>query len=163
MRQAVQLLHEQAEARQVSIQTDVPDDLPRVMADPGSLEQVLVNLLDNAVKYTPEGGQITVAARRIPAAKDGTPAQQDGIELSVADTGIGIPEQDRPRVFERFYRVDKARSRELGGTGLGLAISRRIIEDHGGWIRAESPPQQGATFRIGLPVGVANRRDGGSA
>ena len=129
----------------------VEDDLPAVLGDEDRLTQVLSNLLDNAVKYTPERGTITVAAHPV---SDDTeqPALVTAVELSVTDTGIGIPEQDRPRVFERFYRVDKARSRELGGTGLGLAIVRHIVEGQGGrvWVEANTPT--GSRFVVWLPV-----------
>ena len=141
-----------ADKKQHQLIAQVSSDLPLVTGDQERLVQVLANLVDNAIKYTPEGGQITVAARRIPAAKSGTAAQQDGIELSVADTGIGIPEQDRPRVFERFYRVDKARSRELGGTGLGLAIVKHIVEGHGGQVWVERNLPTGSRFVVRLPA-----------
>jgi two-component system phosphate regulon sensor histidine kinase PhoR len=141
-----------ADKKQHQLIAQVSSDLPLVTGDQERLVQVLANLVDNAIKYTPEGGQITVAARRIPAAKSGTAAAQDGIELSVADTGIGIPEQDRPRVFERFYRVDKARSRELGGTGLGLAIVKHIVEGHGGQVWVERNLPTGSRFVVRLPA-----------
>lgn len=141
-----------ADKKQHQLIAQISSDLPLVTGDQERLVQVLANLVDNAIKYTPEGGQITVAAHRIPVAKSGTAAQQDGIELSVADTGIGIPEQDRPRVFERFYRVDKARSRELGGTGLGLAIVKHIVEGHGGQVWVERNLPTGSRFVVRLPV-----------
>jgi signal transduction histidine kinase len=112
------------------------------MADRDRLAQILINLVDNAVKYTPEGGSVTVTAR---AAGDGM------VEVVVADTGIGIPAADLPRITERFYRVDKARSRELGGTGLGLAIVKHLVLAHGGELRIESPQQQGTIVRFTLP------------
>jgi len=121
----------------------VDDSLPPIAGDEGRLAQVLTNLLDNAVKYTPERGTITVTARGLP---DRT------VEFAVADTGLGIPEQDLPRVFERFYRVDKARSRELGGTGLGLAIVKHIVEGHGGQVWVEAHPPQGSRFVVRLPT-----------
>jgi len=105
--------------------------------------QILINLVDNAVKYTPEGGAVTVTARSI---GDGT------VEIAVADTGIGIPAADLPRITERFYRVDKARSRELGGTGLGLAIVKHLVLAHGGELRIESLEQQGTTVRFTVPI-----------
>ena len=108
--------------------------------------QVLTNLLDNAVKYTPTGGTITVGAKLVLSIGSDEPAPS-AIELSVTDTGIGIPEADRPRVFERFYRVDKARSRELGGTGLGLAIVRHIVEGHGGTGVGRSKSSSGESIR----------------
>ena len=141
-----------ADKKRHRLNSQIDADLPLISGDHERLIQVLTNLVDNAIKYTPEGGQITVAARRIPAFKNRAENQHGGIELSVADTGIGIPEQDRPRVFERFYRVDKARSRELGGTGLGLAIVKHIVEGHGGqvWVEANSPT--GSRFVVRLPA-----------
>ncbi len=135
----------------------VDDKLPPVAGDEDRLVQVLTNLLDNAVKYTPAGGTITVGAKLLPEVGI---AESTGrtIELSVADTGIGIPEQDRPRVFERFYRVDKARSRELGGTGLGLAIVKHIVEGHGGQVWVEANRPQGSRFVVRLPVGARAQR-----
>ncbi|MCX5723363.1 MAG: ATP-binding protein [Nitrospirae bacterium] len=129
----------------------VADDLPLVLGDEDRLMQVLSNLLDNAVKYTPEKGTITVTAR--PVSDGAKPAAMaTAVELSVTDTGLGIPDQDRPRIFERFYRVDKARSRELGGTGLGLAIVKHIVEGQGGqvWVEANAPT--GSRFLVRLPV-----------
>ncbi len=141
-----------ADKKQHQLISQVSSDLPLINGDQERLVQVLANLIDNAIKYTPERGQITVAARRIPAVKTKTEVQNDGIELSVADTGIGIPEQDRPRVFERFYRVDKARSRELGGTGLGLAIVKHIVEGHGGQVFVEANKPTGSRFVVRLPA-----------
>jgi two-component system phosphate regulon sensor histidine kinase PhoR len=115
-------------------------DVPPVFADQRALEQILYNLLDNAAKYTEPGGRIEVRAE----------ARGGFVRLSVSDTGIGIPEADRARIFERFYRVDKARSRELGGTGLGLAIVRHLVEHLGGEIGVESEPGKGSTFTVSL-------------
>ncbi len=130
---------------------DLDDTLPPIAGDEDRLVQVLTNLLDNAVKYTPERGTITVGARVAPESGRTAPEQRV-VEVSVSDTGIGIPEQDRPRVFERFYRVDKARSRELGGTGLGLAIVKHIVEGHGGQVWVEANQPQGSRFVVRLPV-----------
>jgi two-component system phosphate regulon sensor histidine kinase PhoR len=129
----------------------VNDNLPAVLGDEDRLMQVLSNLLDNAVKYTPEKGTITVAAHPIFDNAEQATAPT-ALELSVTDTGMGISEMDRPRVFERFYRVDKARSRELGGTGLGLAIVKHIVEGLGGrvWVEANIPT--GSRFVVKLPV-----------
>jgi two-component system phosphate regulon sensor histidine kinase PhoR len=142
-----------ADKKQHRLTAEVGADLPLINGDQERLVQVLANLLDNAIKYTPEGGHITVSARRI---TQGTSRQGDGprhgVELVVTDTGIGIPEKDRPRVFERFYRVDKARSRELGGTGLGLAIVKHIVEGHGGQIRVEGQVPNGSRFVVRLPA-----------
>jgi len=130
--------------------------LPPVAGDEERLVQVLTNLLDNAIKYTPNGGTITVAAKPVPSVEKAEQAI-GSIDLSVADTGIGIPEQDRPRVFERFYRVDKARSRELGGTGLGLAIVKHIVEGHGGQVWVEANHPHGSRFVVRLPLGTTAR------
>lgn len=128
---------------------EVAEGLPGVIGDEDRLVQVLTNLLDNAVKYTPDGGTITV---RLQALEPTPGAEVGSIELSVADTGIGIPEGDRPRVFERFYRVDKARSRELGGTGLGLAIVKHIVEQHDGQVWVEGNQPAGSRFVVRLPA-----------
>ena len=117
------------------------DDAVAVWADEEALEQILDNLLDNAVKYTPQGGRVSVRWRR----------EGEQVCLEVADTGIGIPEADLPRIFERFYRVDKARSREMGGTGLGLSIVKHLTQAMQGSVRAASRPGQGTTFAVYLP------------
>jgi len=139
-----------ADKKQHRLSAQIAPNLPLITGDEERLVQVLANLLDNAIKYTPEGGQITVAARRMPLAQ--ADVRRNSVELTVTDTGIGIPEQDRPRVFERFYRVDKARSRELGGTGLGLAIVRHIVEGHGGQIWVEGNVPTGSRFVVRLPA-----------
>jgi two-component system phosphate regulon sensor histidine kinase PhoR len=129
----------------------VEDHLPAMLGDEDRLIQILSNLLDNAVKYTPDKGTITVAAH--PVSDDAEqPTIISAVELSVTDTGMGIPEMDRPRIFERFYRVDKARSRELGGTGLGLAIVRHLAEGLGGRVWAEANSPTGSRFVVRLPV-----------
>jgi two-component system, OmpR family, phosphate regulon sensor histidine kinase PhoR len=122
--------------------------LPHVQANPDNMEQVLTNLLDNAVKYTPDGGDITVTSQAV-APKKGLPAL---VQITVKDTGIGIDAKHFPRLFERFYRVDKARSRDLGGTGLGLSIVKHIIQTHGGDIWVSSVPNQGSSFSFTLPI-----------
>jgi signal transduction histidine kinase len=114
-----------------------------VRADRDRLAQILINLVDNAVKYTPAGGRVTVSADHAPL---------DVVEIAVRDTGVGIPAADLPRITERFYRVDKARSRELGGTGLGLAIVKHLVIAHGGELRIESELDKGTTVRFTLPV-----------
>jgi histidine kinase len=128
--------------RSVSISNQVPGDLPSVQGDRERIHQVLFNLLDNAHRFTPPGGMITVRAVR----SDGS------CEVSVHDTGPGIPEEHLPLVFERFYRVDPSRSRDDGGTGIGLAIARSVVEAHGGRIWAESEAAGGSTFRFVLPI-----------
>ena len=119
-----------------------PGDGVTLWADEDLLLQVLINLLDNAIKYTPAGGQVTA----------GWSVNGDRIEMWVRDTGAGIPEEHTPFIFDRFYRVDKARSRSDGGVGLGLAISRWIVEAHGGSIRVESVSGEGSTFTVRLPM-----------
>ncbi|MSV29895.1 MAG: HAMP domain-containing protein [Bryobacterales bacterium] len=116
-----------------------------VRADAEAVHQILSNLLDNAMKYTPEGGRIALRA----SVKGGR------VDVSVADTGVGIPAEELPRLFERFYRVDKARSRELGGTGLGLAIVKHLVLSHGGEVRVESELGRGSTFYFTLPLEVS--------
>ena len=111
-------------------------------ADPEKLSQVVTNLIDNAIKYTPEGGKILAGCQK----------QDNQIELFVQDNGIGIPNNDLNRIFERFYRVDRARSREMGGTGLGLAIVKHIMEAHGGLIKVHSQPNAGSTFTAVFPL-----------
>ena len=132
-----------AEAGNVTLTTSLNPALPAVLADRDRLAQILINLVDNAVKYTPAGGQVTVAARALEAGR---------LELSVRDTGIGIPAIDLPRLTERFYRVDRARSRELGGTGLGLAIVKHLVFAHGGLLAIESQPGHGTLVRVTLPT-----------
>ena len=120
----------------------VADDCPSIHADETRLREVFDNLLDNAVKYSNRNGEIRLAADR----------RGDAITLSVSDDGIGIGSQDLPRIFERFYRADKARSRELGGTGLGLSIVKHIAQLHGGSVEAESEPSRSTTIRVTLPA-----------
>lgn len=131
-----------AEAKEQVIEIVPPedDDAVVIWADEEALEQILDNLLDNAVKYTPHGGRVSVRWR----------CEGKQVCLEVADTGIGIPESDLPRIFERFYRVDKARSREMGGTGLGLSIVKHLTQAMHGTVRAASRPGQGTTFTIYL-------------
>lgn len=113
-----------------------------VLADPNRLEQVLINLIDNAHKYTPEGGHVFVTWER----------EGNEVVLKVKDTGVGIPAEHHPRLFERFYRVDKARSREQGGTGLGLSIVKHIIQKHEGTVSVQSAPREGSTFICRFPL-----------
>ncbi len=133
-------LEKEAKDKGIRLGASFKKGLPPVLGDRDRLEQVMVNLLDNAIKYTPSGGQISVAV-----------SNSDGeVRVDVKDTGIGIPEKDMPRIFERFYRIDKARSRELGGTGLGLAIVKHIIQGHNGKVWVESTPERGSKFSFTL-------------
>jgi signal transduction histidine kinase len=132
----------QAADRGVTLALDLPPEIPEVSADRRRISQVLGNLLTNALRHTPEGGCVTLSAA----------TDADGVEVAVADTGTGIPPEDLPYVFERFWRGDKSRSRAGGGSGLGLAIARQLVEMHGGHIRAASTPGQGSRFSFILPV-----------
>jgi two-component system phosphate regulon sensor histidine kinase PhoR len=147
----VALIKPLADKKRHALTASIPPDLPPVPGDEERLAQVMTNLLDNAVKYTPQNGSIHIAARVV---ADPVPSSADfgTVELSVTDTGWGIPEADRPRVFERFYRVDKARSRELGGTGLGLAIVKHIVERHDGRVWVEGNDPIGSRFVVRLPA-----------
>jgi two-component system, OmpR family, phosphate regulon sensor histidine kinase PhoR len=129
-----------AQAKGVKVTLEIPEGL-YAEADERAVEQVLVNLLDNAVKYTPSGGTVAVKARRAGA----------NVELEVKDTGMGIEPKHLPRIFERFYRVDKGRSREMGGTGLGLSIVKHLADAMGGDVRVESQHGEGSTFFVVLP------------
>ncbi len=129
----------------IAFSAALPANLPQVRGQYDRMQQVFLNLIGNAVEFTPPGGQVRVTGRR----------QGQHVIVQVEDTGIGIPEEDLPRVFERFYRVDKARSRELGGTGLGLAIAKEIVEAHGGDLRLLSHRGQGTVARVELPVGTS--------
>jgi len=133
----------------VVIESDLPSELPRVKGEHDRLQQVVMNIVSNAVKYNVRGGKVGITA----SAEDGQ------VCVAVADTGMGIPAEDLPRIFERFYRVDKARSREKGGTGLGLAIAKEIIEFHGGTIDVESREGRGTTVYMRLPVGEQVKAD----
>ncbi|MEA2563156.1 MAG: two-component system, OmpR family, phosphate regulon sensor histidine kinase PhoR [Acidobacteriota bacterium] len=140
---AAEVLSDAARERQVRIELDVDEQVPALSGDPEGIERLVVNLLDNAVKYNqPEG---TVSLRL---------SQADGHALlEVSDTGIGIPQDALSRIFERFYRVDKGRSRDEGGTGLGLAIVKHVAQTHGGHVEVESRIGKGSTFRVRLPLG----------
>jgi len=137
----VERLRPQVERADLHLTIDLPSDLPLVLADVDRVRQVITNLTHNAIKFTPPGGAVTVSAA----------ADQDEVVISVRDTGVGIPADDLPRIFERFYKADRARAG--GGTGLGLAIAKHIVFAHGGRIWAESIEGRGSTFYVALPVG----------
>jgi two-component system, OmpR family, heavy metal sensor histidine kinase CusS len=131
-----------AEAKQIAFQEEIPDGSIWVQGDATSLRRLFLILIDNAVKYTPANGQVQVSLR-----------QSNGYAVTeVSDTGIGIAEADRANVFERFYRADKARTRESGGVGLGLSIGRWITEVHAGTIEVRSSPGRGSIFQIRFPI-----------
>ncbi len=127
--------------KHLAVTINIPEGLPKVTADDKRLTQVFLNLLDNAVKYTPEQGVVKVDVS----------FNDQFVQVDISDTGIGIPEKDLSRIFERFYRVDKARSREVGGTGLGLSIVKHIILSHGGQVWVKSMIDQGSTFSFTVP------------
>jgi two-component system phosphate regulon sensor histidine kinase PhoR len=131
-----------AAEKNLRISVNLQHAIPDIAADRRRLAEVLQNLLDNAMQYTPSGGQIMVSAS----------ADDAEVSFTVSDTGIGIPQADQPRIFERFYRVDVARSREVGGTGLGLSISKHLVEAHGGRIWVESEVGQGSQFHFTVPL-----------
>jgi two-component system phosphate regulon sensor histidine kinase PhoR len=131
-----------ANQKQIELTVDIPADLPQIRGDATLLRDVLQNLTDNAIQYTPPGGKICVTAE----------AKKREVIVSVADTGIGIPLSDQERIFERFYRVDAARSREAGGTGLGLSIAKHIVEVHGGRLWVESEVGAGSKFSFSVPI-----------
>jgi len=159
---AVEAVRLRAEAKGVTLQVDLPEDL-LVEVDPQRVGQVLRNLLENALAHTPPDGKIALSAHETcPEPSDalslsrGRRADQ-WVEVSVRDTGSGIAAEDLPYVFERFYRVDKSRSRATGGTGLGLAIARSLVEAHGGRIWVESTEGEGSTFTFALPISVSSQ------
>jgi two-component system sensor histidine kinase VicK len=139
---SVEKIEIEARNKNHTLECFVIGEIPDVRADYDRMEQVILNLLSNAIKYTPDGGKITVYIGK----------NYNEVYVKVSDTGIGIPEQDLPRLFERFYRVDKARSREMGGTGLGLAIAREIVESHGGTVSITSEYGKGTEVTVKLPV-----------
>lgn len=142
IRNSVEKMELEARSRKQTLESYVLCEIPMIEADYGRIEQVVLNLISNAIKYTPEGGKITVYIGKI----------YNDVYFKVADNGIGIPANDLPRIFERFYRVDKARSREMGGTGLGLAIAKEIVEAHSGIISINSQLGIGTEVTVQLPV-----------
>jgi two-component system, OmpR family, phosphate regulon sensor histidine kinase PhoR len=145
VRTSVEVLRQKAEARGVDVRIEIAGAVPQVLADRDRLEQVMINLIDNGIKYSGAGSAVRVIAGL------GGNGGQPAVEIAVRDNGVGIPEKDVPRLTERFYRVDRARSRELGGTGLGLAIVKHIVQAHGGSLAIESAPGRGTTVRVTLP------------
>jgi signal transduction histidine kinase len=133
VREAVERLRPQFEGKGLGLETEIGHELPMVLGDEDKLMQILVNLLGNSFQYTPTGGRVVVRVR----------AEKVAVRFEIADTGIGIPPEDLPHIFERFYRVDKSRSAAGGGAGIGLAIAKGLVERMGGAIRAESGPGNG--------------------
>jgi two-component system phosphate regulon sensor histidine kinase PhoR len=143
VRKCVDSVRGRAEAKGLDLTLDpgTLDDATVIVADEEAVRQILDNLIDNAVKYTPEGGWVRITCATTPQL----------VSIEVADSGIGIPRDDLARVFERFYRVDKARSRELGGTGLGLSIVKHLVQSIGGTVSVASRVGEGAQFTVQLP------------
>ncbi|MCD1258918.1 PAS domain S-box protein [Paenibacillus athensensis] len=142
------MLQTEADKKHIGLSMQVPDDL-YLEADEDRLRQILINLLSNGINYTQEGGKVKVRVEPVDLGRDG---DYERLRIIVSDTGIGIPRKDLPRIFERFYRVDKARSRSSGGTGLGLSIVKHLVELHKGTIRVDSEVGSGTKFTIELPV-----------
>jgi len=142
IRQTVAAVEAQERAKGLSLSVELPDKLPLVNIDSRRIGEVLHNLLENAVAHTAKEGSITVAAKQ----------WDNWVEVSVTDTGKGIPAEDLPNIFERFYRVDKSRARATGGSGLGLTIAKRLVEAHGGKIEVQSEPGKGSRFSFTVPV-----------
>ncbi len=175
----VERLLPQAQRKNVELNISIPEDLPKVMADPQRIHQVVTNLVHNAIKFTPSGGVISIIAQRSSSAPRwssaprSSPAQSQGLAraksdlqegadegkvlISISDTGSGIPEEDLPRIFERFFKTDRARAQE--GTGLGLAIAKHIVQGHGGQIWVKSIEGAGSTFTFSLPVASSSAED----
>lgn len=141
LQEVVSLYQYQTQRKSITLDVDIDSPLSTIEVDPGRMTQVLTNILDNALRHTPEGRQIILAAKQI----------QNQIEISIQDSGPGITAQDANRIFDRFYRTDPSRQREDGGSGLGLAIAKSIVQAHGGQIRAESEPNKGLKIMIALP------------
>lgn len=142
LEQTLALMRPRAEAQKVALELQVPRDLPLILADPRSMEELFSNLISNAIQYSPDGGQVTVAAVSC----------GDYVEFSVRDAGVGIEPEEVPKIFDKFYRVKHPKTRQVIGTGLGLAIVKGIVESHRGSIEVESQPGAGTTFRVLLPV-----------
>ncbi len=138
----IEVMRVDAEAHSHTLKYETETALPHITADKERIEQVLINILSNAIKYTPDGGTVTLFAK----------ALGDKVKIDVRDTGIGIPEEDLPHLFERFYRVEKSRTSETGGTGLGLAIAKEIVEAHGGSISVTSELGKGSVITVVLPI-----------
>jgi two-component system phosphate regulon sensor histidine kinase PhoR len=139
---ALDVFRHRLEKEKLRLRTEIESNLPAVRMDEGAMTLVLLNLVDNAVKYAGDGGEVSVRLRRVPGA----------VALSIADRGSGIGRDEQRRIFERFYRADNARARNVRGSGIGLALVKHIAEAHGGRVEVESAPGRGATFTVYVPV-----------
>jgi signal transduction histidine kinase len=140
-----------AEEKEIRLELDVPAQLPPAWGNADRLQQVLINLLDNALRHTGAGGKVAVTAK----------VQGEELAVSVHDTGPGIPPEELPYIFERFYKVEKARTRTTAGTGIGLAIVKGLVEAHGGRVWVESTPGKGSVFTFTVPAAGRNSGAGG--
>jgi two-component system phosphate regulon sensor histidine kinase PhoR len=142
IRETVKNINKQANEKQIKLELNLDENISKIKVDKIQIQQAISNIIDNAMKYTPKQGEIKVSTTQF----------KDEVRIDISDTGIGIPERDLERIFERFYRVDKARSRKLGGTGLGLSIVKNIILNHNGKIWCKSTEEKGSTFSFTLPI-----------
>jgi two-component system phosphate regulon sensor histidine kinase PhoR len=145
---AITTLAPSAEKKRVALINALPPLLPDIRADQSALERILLNLIENAIKYSEEDSEVRLTAR----------LQADAVCVVIADEGVGIPREDQERIFERFYRVDKARSRKAGGTGLGLSIVKHLVQSHGGEVWVDSEVGRGSTFFFTMPLAVSSDR-----
>jgi signal transduction histidine kinase len=153
VRIAVSTVAPNARRKSVTLESEVPDHLPRALGDRDKTRQVILNLLGNAVKFTPEGGTVRVAVKLGSLARaDQGAAGAPGLRVAVSDTGIGIPPEHFARVFDPFYQVDNSSTREYGGTGLGLSIVKRFVEAQHGQVWLDSKVNGGTTFTFTIPV-----------
>jgi signal transduction histidine kinase len=141
LQEVASLYQYQAQKKNIKLDLDIASHLPKLEIDPGRMTQVLTNILDNATRHTPEGGTITLSAKKT----------GNAVELAIQDSGPGLPPQETERIFERFYRADASRQRGDGGSGLGLAIAKSIVQAHNGQLSAESEPGKGLKITISLP------------
>jgi signal transduction histidine kinase len=146
-----------ADAKFIQIDMDVSDQLPTVYGDPEKINQILTNLIGNAIKFTPERGKILITAKLLPKDQEG--GYGDRVAVSVKDTGVGIPSEHLDVIFEKFHQVEGSLHRSMGGTGLGLAITKGLVGAHQGRIWVESEPGKGSTFTFTLPLSEGERRD----
>jgi signal transduction histidine kinase len=146
--EVVNRYRERIEERLLTVDLDMPDDLPQVEADPNRLRLIFDNLLSNAIKFTYPDGQITVGARAI----YGTLGQPTYFSIWISDTGIGIPLDEQALIWQRFHRVENPLSLEAGGLGIGLTIVKALVEAHGGRVWVDSAPERGSTFTVLLPI-----------
>ena len=151
----VQLVRPMADKKHLELITEFADDIPIIQSDPQKVQQILYNLISNAIKFTPAGGKVTISARRVDSTV--SPLKTDSVAVSVSDTGPGIPLADQERIFEKFSRLDNPMTREHDGAGLGLAISRSLATLLKGKITLQSEPGHGATFTITLPITPADK------